>query len=398
LRNLSRALEINPDFTDAEVAMGNALLEKNQSAEAWQKSKKVLAQLPGHEGALFLKARCLFAENKWSEVEPVLLKLIHLDPQNAEYYLMLARSRENRRDIEGAIEILHDLLKKKRNKQALLMLAGIYENNNELLLSEKVYKSLVSCNPGNEKFIKLLLDFYKRNRENRKAENFQKQLVADYPEKEEYRLSLAEFFLKTNQNESMVEVLKNTIEDIPKKYKAFEMLANYYRTNNAPDKALKVLDRFIETVQEGPQFLRAIRLKAVILSEQKKNVQALGFLNTVVRENPGDLIAHTLKGDILINNMDYLGAITEYRLVLFEEQNNIAVIKKLAGAHLLNNEPLLSERLYIKVLNLDPEDREARMALSEIYKQKKKGSNNEIMNYKLSDNNAILKFGMEPEG
>ena len=379
LGNLSRALEINPDFPDAEVAMGNVLLEKNQNVEAWQKSKKILVQLPGHEGALFLKARCLLADNKWSEVEPVLLELIHLNPQNAEFYLMLAKSRQNRQDIEGAVEILRDLLEKNiRNKRALLMLAGIYENNNELVQSEKEYKYLVSCNPGNEKFIKLLLDFYKRTRENRKSENFQKKLVADYPEREEYRLSLAEFFLETNQNESMVEVLKNAIEDMPKKYKAFEMLANYYRTNNVPDKALKILDRFTETVQAGPQFLRSIRLKAIILSEQKKYVQALGFLKTVVRENPGDLIAHTLKGDILTNSMDYLGAITEYRLVLFEEQNNIAMIKKLAGAHLLNNEPLLSEQLYIKVLNLDPEDREARLALSEISKKKGKGSNKEL--------------------
>ena len=92
LGNLSRALEINPDFPDADVAMGNILLEKKQNIEAWQKSKKVLAQLPGHEGALFLKARCLFAENKWLEVEPVLLKLIQLNPEKAESYLMLAKS------------------------------------------------------------------------------------------------------------------------------------------------------------------------------------------------------------------------------------------------------------------------------------------------------------------
>ena len=371
LGNLSRALEINPDFPDADVAMGNILLEKKQNIEAWQKSKKVLAQLPGHEGALFLKARCLFAENKWLEVEPVLLKLIQLNPEKAESYLMLAKSRQNRQDIEGAVKILRDLLEKNiRNKQARLMLAEIYENNNEFVLSEKEYKYLISCNPGNERFIKLLLDFYQRTGEKRKSENFQRKLVANHPEKEEYRLSLAEFFLETNQNELMLEVLKNTIDDMPKRYKAFEMLANYYRMNNAPDKALKVLDRFTETVQAGPQFLKSIRLKAIILSEQKKDAQALIFLDTIVRKNPGDLIAHALRGDILINKLDYLGAITEYRLALFGDQDNIAIIKKLAAAHLLNNEPLLAERLYSKILNLDPKDNEARLALSEIFKKK----------------------------
>jgi tetratricopeptide (TPR) repeat protein len=79
-----------------------------------------------------------------------------------------------------------------------------------------------------------------------------------------------------------------------------------------------------------------------------------------------------LKGDILIVRQDYVGAVAEYRAVLYEEPQNFTVALSLARAHFLNNELLLSEQVYKKILEENPKAKEARFALVDIYRRKGK--------------------------
>ena len=94
-------------------------------------------------------------------------------------------------------------------------------------------------------------------------------------------------------------------------------------------------------------------------------------MEEVLKENPADIKAHTIKGDILATKQDYLGAITEYRAVVHEDPQNVHVSMNLARAHDLNNEPLLAEQTYQKLLEQNPDVTQARLALAEIYWGKK---------------------------
>ena len=135
---INKALELDPDLTDAELALGNLLIAAKQVAEAREKAENVLSKDPENEKALLLKARCLLADQKVQEAEFILESLIQKNPKNTDPYIVLARSRVGQKDMAGGIKVLRDLLAQdEKNQLARIMLAGLLEKNNDLKGAEE---------------------------------------------------------------------------------------------------------------------------------------------------------------------------------------------------------------------------------------------------------------------
>ena len=194
-------------------------------------------------------------------------------------------------------------------------------------------------------------------------------MVASDPKKDGYRLALAQFYAQTGQNDAFVSTLNQAIQDLPEKFGAYETLGRHYYQKRDFGQAIALMDRFMEKVKRGPEPLRAKLLKAEALFREGKDDDALSLLGQVLDENRGDIKAQGIKGDILATKKDYVGAIAAYRAVLGQEPQNIPISLSLARAHLLNNEPLLAEQTYKKILEQDPKVNEAHYGLIEVYKK-----------------------------
>lgn len=110
------------------------------------------------------------------------------------------------------------------------------------------------------------------------------------------------------------------------------------------------MDRFLEKVPAGSNNLKSKLFKAEIFIKENKHDDALHLVNEVIRENPADLLAHRMKGNILLVKQDYMGAIAEFRTVLKQEPGNITFSMNLARAHFLNGEPLLAKQICKSIL------------------------------------------------
>jgi tetratricopeptide (TPR) repeat protein len=91
----------------------------------------------------------------------------------------------------------------------------------------------------------------------------------------------------------------------------------------------------------------------------------------VLAKNSKDLAAHTIKGNVFLARKDFLGAISEYRTVLQEKPEDIAVSLNLAKAHLLNAEPEIATDVFRSVLDINPDIKEALLFLGDMALKKK---------------------------
>jgi tetratricopeptide (TPR) repeat protein len=169
----------------------------------------------------------------------------------------------------------------------------------------------------------------------------------------------------------MVEVLQGAIKDLPDQYGPYEMLVRYQLAKKEHEKAIQLLDEFIKKVKKGPASQKAKLFLASIYYQDRKLDDAQKLLDSVLKENQKDIVAHNMKGDILIAKRNFVGAIGEYKSVLQDEPQNIAAMLNLAKAYLSSRENELAEETYKKVLGINPKVGEALIGLGDIALAKK---------------------------
>jgi tetratricopeptide (TPR) repeat protein len=128
----------------------------------------------------------------------------------------------------------------------------------------------------------------------------------------------------------------------------------------------------MQALRTGPDFLKAKLLLATVDFQEQRPDEALRLVDEVLKENPADVKAHELKGDMLAARKDFTGATGEYRVVLDEAPDNYQARLKLARVHLANNEPNLAKDVLKKTLEMNPRVLQAGMGLAAVYRQEGK--------------------------
>jgi len=368
----SKAVEINPEILDAQVALGQIYLVSKEKEKAIKKTELVLSKNPNHEDALMLKGKCLIVDDKDAEAEKILHSLLQKNVKKEEAYLALANIRLKNNDTKGAEQFLRTLLDEdNKNKSGRLLLVQILERENRFPDAEKEYLALVDQEPESD-FPKILLArFYSRTQRDHEAETILKDLVQLRPDKKEYPLLLAQFYANQGQDNAMVEVLQKTINDFPAQLAPYIMLARYELGKKNKNQAIALMNQFIEKSEGGPDVFKAKVFLAEIYYQDQNFDQTMTLVEEVLAKNPKDLAAHTIKGNVFLVRKDFLGAISEYRIVLQEKPEDIAVSLNLAKSHLLNDEPEIATDIFKSVLGINPDTKEALLFLGDMALKKK---------------------------
>ena len=90
-------------------------------------------------------------------------------------------------------------------------------------------------------------------------------------------------------------------------------------------------------------------------------------LNTqILKEHPKETDSVVLRGEIALAEGRISDAITDFRSVLVDLPQNVAVLKLLSNAHIQNNDPVLAKENLQKVLVLTPNDESAAVELANV--------------------------------
>ncbi|MBN1829484.1 MAG: tetratricopeptide repeat protein [Deltaproteobacteria bacterium] len=367
-----KATELNKELYDAQTHLGKILLMSGKNDESLAKADLVLAKKPDDGEALLLKSASLASLGRANEARVILEALIAKEPKKTDAYFLLSKVEMQGNNDVAAEKTLRKLLDyDQKNIAARLFIAQILEKNKKFNDTEKEYKEIINIASKDDRYRLLLAGFYERTGRTKEGERMLKELIDRNPDKKEYRLYLANYYRERKQEGEMVQVLKKTITDLPQQYEPYQMLALYEVEKKQKDRAFQLMEEYMGAAPQGPEHLKAKLFLAALHFQDRRVPEAKQLVEEVLKENPRDVIAHRIKGDILLAEKDFIGAISEFRLLRQEIPDDLRATLSLARAHLLNNEPSSGEDMYKNALKIDPSSREAYNALSDIAVMKK---------------------------
>jgi tetratricopeptide (TPR) repeat protein len=367
----SKSIEFAPENLEAKLKLAEAYYETKRFQLAYTTNQTVLEREPENIHALLLKAKILIQEGKGNgtkQAEEILKTLVERKIEVAEAYTLLAGIYKENRKFSRSRDVLVDFLENDPDHFfARSLLAEVYKELGDLSQAEKEYLILFSKYPNSDELKDAIIGFYLEAQEIDSAQKFLENLVLKFPDSYKNRMRLVEFYDDFERKSLKVQTLEAIIRDFPQRFEPVKLKAEYLNETRQVESALAVLNEFAGRVPTGPMHLEALNLCAQILWQAGRVVEALAMTEKVLEKNPGDFQANALKGDILLSQNDFTGAVVAYRIVLVEKPGNIPIYVKIGDAHRLGRQYLLAAEFYKNALVKDPNHFEARLGLAKTY-------------------------------
>lgn len=300
-----KALSYAPDNTDALAFMGTMKLQQGDLPAARSNAEKALASEKGNSGAIILMSTILVREGKAEEAVSLLNEAIEGGVKDARLKTVLASVYANQGKNEQAIALVEEMIASQPESIAhRLNLAGLYTAMKQLDNAENVLRKAITELPENPQVNLLLIKF-----------------LSDYRDKETAKKEL----------EKMVSVQAN-------EYILHYSLANMYESDGEKEKAIGLYQDIINKEGVKPDGLKARLQIAKLYARLREMDKARGLLNEVLKEDPGNTQALTIRGRIALAENTPVAAIEDFNKALEKQPKSIALLRLLARAQAVNNE------------------------------------------------------------
>ncbi|WP_321333497.1 tetratricopeptide repeat protein [uncultured Bacteroides sp.] len=110
IANLTKALVLKEDFTEARLMRAEVLIDMCQYKEAEEDIEVILQQSSDEESALVLKGKISEATDKAADAEEIYRKVTILNPFNQQAYLALGKLYISQRNLSAAIDVLDEAI------------------------------------------------------------------------------------------------------------------------------------------------------------------------------------------------------------------------------------------------------------------------------------------------
>ncbi|MBV8306071.1 MAG: tetratricopeptide repeat protein [Gammaproteobacteria bacterium] len=333
LELLEPAMREHPDDPQLLTARGAARAELKDNSGALIDAERAVAIAPRDESAVLLLAGMYRVSGQSARAIELLGKTIATVPDSAD---------------------LHQAL------------ASLYFSSGDTELAERQLLQLVQIRPGELPPRLQLASFYIRSNRPDDAESALKAAVAALPRSDQAKLAYADF-LSTHRSRAQGETaLRQLIAQDPANLDLQLGLAALQQRAGATQEAAATYRTIIAKDPNGAKGVTARDLMAAMEATAGRPEEALPLLAEVLKHNPRDLDALTLRGNIELQLGEDADAIADLRAVLREQPTAIPILRCLARAHLANDEPALAEESLRTALAAAPHDLGVRVDLGEL--------------------------------
>lgn len=327
------AAAIDAENPDALVLSGGILAAQNNSDAATVKAEAALAKRPGDVPAILLLTSLQAKSGKPDKAIAFLLQHSEQNPGDTSLRLMLANL----------------YITKKAFDQALNTLEAIVKLEPKPLIHRK----------------RLALFLIEHNQLD-KAEEVLRQAVADLPDNQQAKLNLLDFLAEKRGPEIAESELIPMLEDHPDDFVLKFGLVNLYLTQHLTEKAELALQEIMTLDQSGKHGFKATIMLARLQANSGRFESARALIETVLSADFTESEALTLRGELALTESRLADAIGDFRKVLVEQPDTIKVLKLLAMAHQLNQDPVPALENLEKIVRLLPNDEDAKLDLAEL--------------------------------
>jgi tetratricopeptide (TPR) repeat protein len=367
-KEYSLVVNQDPANVAARVRVGQIMLMSRNVEQAEKMADEALEKQPDNVEALVLKAGVQSFKNDGDAAIATIEKALQINPDDTQAILMQGSIYVKLDKIDEAIVQLKTAVDKHPdNIQFLSMLGGFYVRKHQLPEAEAALASIIKVEPNNVQHYKSLALFQVAINQLDKAEATLRDVVQILPDNEAAKANLIDFLVEKRSPDVAIAELLPMVEKKPEAYDLKFKLANLQMTKRDSAAAVLTLKEVVEQNKLGPSGIKARDKLAAIYVLTKRPDEAKALVKEVLEANPRDSDALSLRGEFALMDHKAPEAIADFRSVLVDQPGNIAILKMLAAAHIMNNEDTLAKENLEKVVAASPKDEAAWLDLAGIY-------------------------------
>ncbi len=370
--SLSKAVELNPDQLEAQIMLGQLFLAARKLDEAEAKANLVLKKEPENSEGLLLAASLAIARDQGQKALDLLASVQRLKPHEINAYLLQSLVQVNQKDSEAAAKTLEKGLQ--ANPEAIqlsLARANLADRQKQFEVGEATLLKALALAPKDTRLQTELIRHYVTAAQWDKAEETLRGYLSQEPDKEEHAKDLAALLAKQGRSKEAEQTLKDFVSAHPQNYNARFVLADFYLSVRRGTQAVKVLKQIAADDPSGPKGVMALDRLAALRLTQGHIDEAEKLVAGVLKDNPKDMDAVRLQGQIALLKKDGLKAVNNFRIIVQDQPKNPEAWLLLARAHKLQGEQEQAKEKVAKALELKPDFLPARNFLYGLFLEAK---------------------------
>ncbi len=369
---LLKAVNLAPDNIDARVVLGRLLVGGRGFDQAMEQAEEILKRDPDNMDGAMMKAAVYMSRKAHNEAHDILVDLKESGVTLPDIYLMLSSIAEVKSDSETAYALIHEGLEKNPDAIPLLLTMAQMEagrdNKSEVV---KLLKRTISLQPDNDGFRMNLAGFYLNGHRETDAVAVMDDILnrsADEASEDKSGI-VAGFWLKNNRPNQAVQVLEQAIAKTPGRFDFRKQLSDIFIAQNDIDKAKQILETGLshhEAKDDPGRIILQTALAQIFFREGNRD-EAKVRIDEVLANDPKNVTAHLIKGNLLLAEGDAEKAVAAFRVVVSDHPELAEGHIGLARAHAMAKAYDLAVDVLKSALKNIPESEALIQSLAEMH-------------------------------
>lgn len=329
---LQEFLAGSPDAHELRLVLGQIFQAGDRPAEAVSEFETVIRRAGNEDVALSAKSRLAairLGAGETESGEKLVEEVLAMDAQNSEALLLRGAINFDADQLRAAVSDLRSLLRTDPdNLRAQLLLARTHAKAGDDLLAKDAYRRVLELRPGLSTATLELVRLLLKDGDLAGAERLLTAQLAATPDDVTSVRALVAVLLNRQRYDD-AERQASALAARPGQAAAGEfLLGGIYQQRQQPDKAI---DAFRRSLDAQPAAREPLQGYVGTLLQQGRVNEARDYLEVLTREQPENLFARTLLGQVLAGSGELTAAAQIFETTLSEDQSWLPAYTALAG-------------------------------------------------------------------
>jgi tetratricopeptide (TPR) repeat protein len=363
-------LEAAPDNLEARSDVARIMVSAGATEQALKVIEPGLTRHPDDAGLLTLRAAAESRQGKPDVAVADAERALKLAPGNEEAIQVRAGLYKHSGDLAGAITLVSEAVRRAPTSTVLReMLADLYATSGQPEKAEEQLRALIGLAPQQLPYRYQLAVFYARANRLDDAQRVLEEAVKALPKSDEAKLTFVDFLTSRRSRAQGEEMLRSFIARDPDDYDLRLALGGLQQHAGAQQEAAATYQEVIRRDGTGVKGLVARNRLAAMALQGGRYDEARRLTDEVLKNNPRDNDALTLRAGVALAHNDPGSAIPDLRAVLRDQPDALRVRRLLAHAYEANQQPALAAEELQAAVDLAPEDHGLSVELARVLLQ-----------------------------